>query len=105
LHIVLFFYPDALKVQTREMAEDDQGMKTRVKKILENWVTDKTSVDNMAQKIVLAAHRHTYSKIMNSIRRFQFKGNSTFLANIVFLGRVFAFLPFSRVAVSLKRCN
>jgi predicted transcriptional regulator len=58
------------------MAENDQNTITRVRKILENWITDTTTADNVAKEIVSAAHRHTYREIMDFVRYMQIKGYS-----------------------------
>jgi hypothetical protein len=58
------------------MAENDQNMITRLRKILKNWITDTTTADNVAQEIVSAAHRHTYREIMDFVRYMQIKGYS-----------------------------
>ncbi|XP_048744067.2 uncharacterized protein LOC125657509 [Ostrea edulis] len=79
----IVFY--VLKDQARAMAADDRNMNTRVRAILESWITDTATVDKVSQKIVLAAHRHTYGEIMEYIRYFQFKDIMEFLANMKML--------------------
>jgi hypothetical protein len=51
-------------------------MNTRVRKILENWITDTTTADNVAKEIVSAAHRRTYREIMDFVRYMQMRGNT-----------------------------
>lgn len=82
------------------MAADDRNMNTRVRAILESWITDTATVDKVSQKIVLAAHRHTYGEIMEYIRYFQFKGiciNSQFLTGCI------SFLMFFFLYVQIVR--
>jgi hypothetical protein len=60
------------------MAENDQNMNRLVRKILENWIMDMTTVDNVAMEIVSAAHSYIYREIMDFVRSMQFRGNCKF---------------------------
>jgi hypothetical protein len=49
-------------------------MNIRVRKVLENWITDAGTVDKVAHKIAMTTPRYAYEDIMDHIRYFQFKG-------------------------------
>ncbi|XP_048760787.2 uncharacterized protein LOC125669955 isoform X3 [Ostrea edulis] len=79
----MVFY--VFKDQVRAMAEDDWKIHTRVRKILGNWITDKTVVDKVAKKIVMAAHKPAYGDIMEHIEYFQLDDIVEFLAKMKML--------------------
>jgi hypothetical protein len=62
------------------MADNEWKIDSRVRTVLGNWITDPTIVDKLAQKIVMAAQKHAYGDIVESIGYFQLKGiNSSHL--------------------------
>ncbi|XP_048747650.2 uncharacterized protein LOC125659899 [Ostrea edulis] len=73
----IVFY--VFKEQVRAMTEDDWKINTRVRKVLGNWITDTAIVGKVAQKIVLAAHRHAYGDIMEHIEYSQLNDIMEFL--------------------------
>ncbi|XP_048763425.2 uncharacterized protein LOC125671640 [Ostrea edulis] len=79
----IIFY--VFKNQVREMAEGDWKINNGVRKVLEKWVADTTVVDKVAQKIVMAAHRHAYGDIMEHIEYFQLNDIVEFLAKMKML--------------------
>ncbi|XP_048776932.2 uncharacterized protein LOC125681063 [Ostrea edulis] len=74
--IVFYVFKD----QVRTMA-DDWKINTGVRKVLENWISDKAVVDDVTQKIVMAAH----GDIMEHIEYFQLHDIVEFLAKMKML--------------------
>ncbi|XP_048777292.2 uncharacterized protein LOC125681307 [Ostrea edulis] len=74
----IIFY--VFKDQVRTMTEDDWKMNTRVRNVLENWITDKAVVDDVTQKIAMAAHGD-----MEHIEYFQLDDIMEFLAKMKML--------------------
>ncbi|XP_048746520.2 uncharacterized protein LOC125659033 [Ostrea edulis] len=79
--IVFYVFKD----QEHAMAEDDWKVNTRVRKVLGNWITDTAVVNKVAQKIVMAAHRHAYGDILEHIEYFQLNDIVEFLAKLKML--------------------
>lgn len=77
-NILYIFYLDVLKHQLRVMTDNDQNMSIRVREILQRWVMDTATVDNVAQEIVLTAQRHTYGEVIDHIGYFQLEGTVYF---------------------------
>ncbi|XP_048778047.2 uncharacterized protein LOC125681837 [Ostrea edulis] len=75
----IVFY--VFKNQVRTMAEDDWKIDTRVRKVLENWITDEAVLDKVAQAIVVAAD----GDIMKNIEYFQLNDIMEFLAKMKML--------------------
>jgi hypothetical protein len=42
--------------------------------VLENWITDSATMDTVAQRIAMAAQKHAYGDIMESMEYFQLAG-------------------------------
>ncbi|XP_056013872.1 uncharacterized protein LOC125673767 [Ostrea edulis] len=79
LNQVVFY---VFKHKLREMTNNDQNMNIRVRDILQRWVMDTATVDNVAQEIVLTAQRHTYGEIIDHIVYFQLEDIVEFLGKM-----------------------
>jgi hypothetical protein len=51
---------------------------THLRTVLGNWITNPVIVDEVAQKMIMAARRHAYGDIMERIGYFQFEGIGKF---------------------------